>query len=82
MAIVHAMVTSKLSLLTNDDRGILHAALLDLHARGFSLNEAKATLRRLRNKLVEPADRAGEPAESTSGATVTNAEHPESAYPF
>jgi hypothetical protein len=65
MAMVTALVTSRTDELTVADKGILGKALVDLHARGFDLKEAKAMLRRLRNRLVDEADRAGEPSDST-----------------
>jgi hypothetical protein len=66
MALVTALVTTRQSELTEADRGIVGRALVDLVARGFDLHEAKAMLRRLRNRLVDEADRAGEPGDSTA----------------
>jgi hypothetical protein len=37
---------------------------LDLQARGFSVGEAKRALRKLRIKMLDPADREGEESES------------------
>jgi hypothetical protein len=68
MALIMSLVTTRQSELTEADRGIVGRALVDLVARGFDLKEAQAMLRRLRNRLVDPADRAGEPPESTSEA--------------
>jgi hypothetical protein len=66
MALVKALVTSRPEEITAADRGIVGKALVDLFARGFDLKEARAMLRRLRNRLVDPKDREGEPGESTS----------------
>jgi hypothetical protein len=66
MALVMSLVTTRQSELTEADRGIVGRALVDLVARGFDLHEAKAMLRRLRNRLVDEADRAGEPGDSTA----------------
>lgn len=49
--------------LTPADYDLLRRALQDLQARGFSIEEAKRTLRRLRIKLVDPGDRQGEESE-------------------
>jgi hypothetical protein len=81
MALVMSLVTSKLNDLTDADRGPLGRALLDLHARGFDLKEAKAMLRRLRNRLVDPQDREGEPGEST-GEPLTPSSWSELDLPF
>lgn len=64
MAMCVALATSKLGELTTEDRQLVQAALHNLKANGFSIDEAKATMRRLRNRLVDPKDREGEPAES------------------
>lgn len=49
---------------TGADSELLNRAFHDLAARGFSIEETKKTLRRLRVKLVNPGDRAGEADES------------------
>jgi hypothetical protein len=49
--------------LTPADYDLIRRALMDLEARGFSIDEARRTLRRLRIKLVDPGDRAGEESE-------------------
>ena len=70
MAMVMALVTAaSKKVMTGEDWDLVGRALADLQARGFDLLEVKASLRKLRNKLVDPADRAGEPGEST-GAPV------------
>ena len=51
MALVVAMVTSSVDVLTAAERGILASALIDLQARGFSVVEAKAMLLRLRDRI-------------------------------
>jgi hypothetical protein len=48
------------------DRGIVGRALQDLQGRGFNIIEAKDMLRNLRNRMVDPADREGEQAESSA----------------
>ncbi len=66
MALAVALATTPgISELTSHDLGILDGALHDLHARGFSIEEAKATMRRLRIRMLDPADRQGEASEST-----------------
>lgn len=63
MSLVTALARSDLNELTPDDRGLVGAMLVDLDARGFSLNEARETLRRLR-------DRVSDPSSATSGVVV------------
>jgi hypothetical protein len=65
MALVVALVTARLDELTEVDRGIVGRALVDLQGRGFSVVEAKNMLRKLRNRMVDPADLEGESTEST-----------------
>jgi hypothetical protein len=65
MAMVVALVTARLDELTEVDRGIVGRALVDLQGRGFSVVEAKNMLRKLRNRMVDPADLEGESTEST-----------------
>jgi hypothetical protein len=65
MALVHALITSKLSEITRSDRDLIARMLVDLDARGYSVQEAKATLRRMRNRLVDPGDREGEAGDVT-----------------
>ena len=65
MAMAVALATtSNLRELTMDDQRLVQRALHDLKARGFSIDEAKATLRRLRIRMVDPMDRQGEATES------------------
>lgn len=70
LSLVHALVTSRLDELTESDRGLVGAMLTDLQSRGFDVKEALATLRRTRNRLVDPADREGEASETTGPAIV------------
>lgn len=64
MALATALATTSWSDgLTGADYDLLRRALMDLEARGFSIEEAKRTLRRLRLRLVDPGDRAGEESE-------------------
>jgi hypothetical protein len=65
MAMVVALVTARLDELTEVDRGIVGRALQDLQSRGFSIIEAKDMLRKLRNRMVDPADREDQQTEST-----------------
>jgi hypothetical protein len=64
MALVHALITTKLTAMTWTDKDLVARMLMDLQARGYDVNEAKATLRRMRNRYVDPGDRQGEPNES------------------
>ena len=65
MSLAVALATTSWSdKLTSLDYDLLKRALADLQARGFSIDEARKTLRRLRVKLVDPGDRAGEADES------------------
>ena len=57
MSLVVALVTSRLDALTEVDRGIVGRMLTDLQNRGFSVSESHAMLRRLRDRIVDPADR-------------------------
>lgn len=82
MALVMALVTSRPDEITTADRGIVSRALVDLVARGFDLREAQAMLRRLRNRLVDPKDREGEPGESTGEALAPSAWGPAGKMPF
>lgn len=59
-AMVLALVTGRLDDVTEADRGLVGRALLNLRSRGFDIVEAKLMLRRLRNRLVDPADWDGE----------------------
>jgi hypothetical protein len=65
MALAVALATtSNLRSLTGDDRNLVMRALHDLKARGYDIDQAKATMRRLRNKMMDPLDRQGEATES------------------
>ncbi len=66
MALVFALVTAKFDELTEADRGLVGRALVDLQQRGFSVDEAKEMLRRLRRRLVEPTDVAAESADAAA----------------
>ncbi|MES2600436.1 MAG: hypothetical protein V4602_06470 [Pseudomonadota bacterium] len=56
MAMVMALVTSDAENMTKTDWNLVGRALADLQSRGFDLAEVKSTLRRLRNRMVDPAD--------------------------
>jgi hypothetical protein len=64
MSLVRALITSRLRELTWTDYDLVDRALADLRSRGFSIDETKAVLRRMRTRYVDPSDRAGEPDES------------------
>jgi hypothetical protein len=66
MSPVVALVTARMDELTDLDRSLVGKAPVDLQGGGFSVVEAKSMLRKLRNRMVDPADRKGEPGESTS----------------
>jgi hypothetical protein len=77
MSLAVALATTNWrSMLTPLDYDLLQRALLDLQARGFSIDGAKKTMRRLRIRLVDPADREGEPDESC-GMPIRIAGEPE-----
>lgn len=60
-----ALVTSQQSDLQPSDRNLIGRVLVDLDRRGFDLHAAKSSLRKLRNDIVPPADRAGESADNS-----------------
>jgi hypothetical protein len=60
--------TNDFGRMTKADFDLLRRAILDLVARGFSETEARSTMRKLRIKMVDPGDRAGEASESTGPA--------------
>jgi hypothetical protein len=57
-----ALVTSNLEELTDGERSLVGRMLANLQSRGFDLLQSRKTLRRLRNRLMDPADR--QPARS------------------
>jgi hypothetical protein len=64
-SMLKALVTSKPSELQPSDRTLIGRVLVDLTARGFDLHAAKASLRKLRDDIVPPVDRAGESADNS-----------------
>jgi len=56
--------TSWANRITKLDYELWERTKLDLQSRGFSVGEAKKTLRKLRIKMLDPADRDGEESES------------------
>lgn len=65
MALAVALATTNWSdKLTSLDYDLIRRALNDLKARGYSIDEAKNTLRRLRVRMVDPGDRAGKADDS------------------
>ena len=65
MAMVMSLVTADSKSMTRSDWNLVGRALANLQSRGFDISEAKASLRKLRNRVVDPADREGEQTEST-----------------
>lgn len=63
-ALLKALLTSSHADLQPSDRTLIGRTLVELNARGFDLKEAKAYLRRMRDQVVPPADRAGESADN------------------
>ncbi|WP_339037518.1 hypothetical protein WHZ78_07310 [Bradyrhizobium symbiodeficiens] len=64
LSMVKALITSRLSELTWTDRDLVARMLLDLRSRGFSIEETKQVLRRMRTRYVDPGDRADQPDHS------------------
>lgn len=80
MALATALATTSWSdMLTPADYDLIRRALADLQARGFSIDEARKTLRRLRVRLVDPGDRAGEADEPCGPPIIW---HDERKLPF
>ncbi|OSJ32591.1 hypothetical protein BSZ19_18600 [Bradyrhizobium japonicum] len=64
MALATALATTDWSdTLTSLDYDLIRRALSDLEARGFSNVEARRTMRRLRDRMVDPVDRPDEVTE-------------------
>jgi hypothetical protein len=71
MALVTALAASTdLLTMTEPEVRFVSAALSDLESRGFDRAQVLRVLRRLRNRLVDPGDRAGEHSESCSQPIV------------
>ena len=81
MAMLHALVTSRLSEMTHMDRDLVSRMLTDLQARGFSITETRNVLRRMRNRYVDPGDREGEPT-ATTGKPLRLTREPDDDLPF
>lgn len=65
MAMVIALSTMEhVGRLTEEDVNIVRRAFAYLEANGFAVEEAKALIRRMRLRLVDPADREGEESET------------------
>jgi hypothetical protein len=58
--------TDRLEGLTDAEGSLLGRMIVDLKERGFDVVESMKTLRKLRNRLVDPADRQGEPTATTA----------------
>lgn len=77
MALAVALATTNWqSMLTPADYDLLHRALDDLVARGFDRKQAALTMRGLRNWLVDPAERAGEPSDGWGEPILVKGERP------
>jgi hypothetical protein len=81
MSLVYALITSRMGELTFTDKDLVSRMLMDLQERGFSVVEARSTLRRMRNRYVDPADRQSEPSESCAAPLRLSGE-PEDDLPF
>ncbi len=57
MALVISLVTADSESMSRSDWNLVGRALADLQSRGFDLLEVKGSLRKLRNRMVDPADR-------------------------
>ena len=66
MALVVALVTTESKSMTKTDWNLVGRALADLQSRGFDLLEVRASLRKLRDQMVDPADRKGESTNPTN----------------
>lgn len=74
-ALIAALATmDDINTMTAVELPIFNRMLVDLRDRGFHIEEAKRTLRRLRNRMLDASARQGEPDDS--GA------EPGSSYPF
>lgn len=58
MAMWKALATSTRKDLTHTDMNLVGRAFADLQLRGFDIREAKSYLHRLRDSVVDPADRS------------------------
>lgn len=60
MALLRAVVTARLAELSAEERGVIGAALVDLHRQGYAVSEVLTVCRRLRPRvLAEGGGRAG-----------------------
>lgn len=66
-AILAALVTSSTEDLMQSDRNLVNRALAGLQARGFDVSSTAKSLRRMRNELMNPADREDE---TSTGAPI------------
>jgi hypothetical protein len=69
-ALVMALATADGRFMSQADYHVVGRALADLQARGFDIAEVKESLRRMRNQMMDPADRSGEP-DGNVGAPVS-----------
>jgi hypothetical protein len=68
MSLVMSLVTADIRNLNRDELNLVGVAFADLQSRGFDLAEVRASLRRLRNQMVDTVDREGEETETTGPA--------------
>ena len=74
-AFIAAFATmDNINMMTAVELPAFNRMLVDLERRGFDLSEAKRTLRRLRNRMLDASAREGEPDDSGP--------QPGSAFPF
>jgi hypothetical protein len=81
VAMVRVLVTSSMDELTRSDFDFIGRTLVELQVRGFSIEETKKTLRKIRNKLVDLADREGEHSDST-GEVISPGSMQDKRLPF
>ena len=73
MAFAVAFATAQSTTMTASDWNLVGRAMADLQSRGYDLAAATETLRRIRHRMVDPADRKGEACESTAAPIQPNA---------
>lgn len=59
LALLRAVVSARLSDLSTEERGVIGAALVDLHDQGYSLREVLTVCRRLRRRVRSEGGSAG-----------------------
>ncbi|MBR0822406.1 hypothetical protein [Bradyrhizobium liaoningense] len=61
ISLLRAVVSARLSELSAEERGIIGAALVDLHRQGYAVSEVLTVCRRLRRRVLADADGAAGP---------------------